>query len=187
MSGGTFDDKGVFGFFKADFRVVVHRGGGGKQNQGDFFADLRLCAADEFAADALMLAGGIDGKIGQIAGVGEVGKRASNADKVRTVPCRPQDVGLIEHGLQARQVGVGRRMPERSSTPANCSAVMVLLLLYSIICLSFFFRLPFQAAFAFQTAYFHKLSGETIHSASTTINTKLIGISTFQPRRMIWS
>ena len=101
------------------------------------------------AADALMLAGGIDGKIGQIASVGEVGKRAGNADKVRTVPCRPQDVGLIEHGLQARQVGSGTADAgtleyARKLFGGNGFAVAVFDHL-----LVLFFRLPFQAAFAF--------------------------------------
>ena len=63
----------------------------------------RRCTAPlhQFLADTLALAGPVDGQIGQVAAIGEVGNRPRNADKLaRFIPGRDDDIGVLDHSLR---------------------------------------------------------------------------------------
>ena len=124
-----------FGFSKPISGSSPSASGGGKQNQGDFSP---ICACVQRTSSfwrpmPRWLAGGIDGKIRQIAGVSEVGKRSGQHRAGSNHPIPSTGCPALDRAWLYRRVRsvVGRRMPERSSTPVNRSAVMVLLLLYS--------------------------------------------------------
>ncbi len=70
-----------------------------KQNQSRLQTSRFVCAANQFPSDALALTGFINGKVGQISAVTEIGDGSRNANQPPFLTGRKNNVRMGEHLL----------------------------------------------------------------------------------------
>ncbi len=71
----------------AKVRVVVDGGWSCEEDEGGIGAGGGVGAGEEFAADAETLVGFVDGEIGKVAGVAEIGEGACDTDELAAEAC----------------------------------------------------------------------------------------------------
>lgn len=96
----------------AEVRVVVDGGWGCEGDEGGIGAGGGVGAGEEFAADAEALVGFVDGEIGEVAGVAEIGEGAGDADELAAEASGDEEVGVAEHAFESVLVGDGAALGE---------------------------------------------------------------------------
>jgi len=97
----------------AEVRVVVDGCWGCEEDEGGIGAGGGVGAGEEFAAEALV--GFVDGEIGKVAGVAEIGEGAGDADELAAEACGDEEVGIEEHAFDSVRVGDGAAFGEAGS------------------------------------------------------------------------
>lgn len=99
------DPQAVLGFREVVAAVEVDgifcRG----EEDHDFVAEVVAQLLEEGAADALVLVGFVDGEVVEVAVEAVVGHGAEETDEGVAVPDGEEDVGVVEHALDAGGVG----------------------------------------------------------------------------------
>ena len=96
----------------AEVGVVVDGGWSCEEDEGGIGAGGGVGMGEEFAADAETLVGLVDGEIGKVAGVAEIGERAGDADEMAAEACGDEEIGVAEHAFDSIGVGDGAALGE---------------------------------------------------------------------------
>jgi len=94
----------------AEVRVIVDGGWSCEEDEDGIGAGGGVGAGEEFAAEALV--GFVDGEIGEVAGVAEIGEGAGDADELAAEASGDEEVGVAEHAFESVLVGDGAALGE---------------------------------------------------------------------------
>ena len=83
---------------EAELGVVFDGFGSGQEEDESFGTERGLGEGDEGPTDALILIGGIHGKVGEVAAKLEVSNGASDPNQFTSVPGGAEEVPVPEHG-----------------------------------------------------------------------------------------
>lgn len=71
---------------EADAVIIIFGGGSGEEGEEGVGAEGGAGLADEFEADALALVIDVDGEVGEVAAIGEIGEGAGEPDEAVAIP-----------------------------------------------------------------------------------------------------